>query len=207
MPASPEFGRALGGIGIVEVSRVVETHHLTKTDGHVGISREVEVNLEGVGGHARKAAYEADLCGLAGEERVGEDARCVGKEHLLTQPYAEEPEALCEAFERDFAVVDFVFDVGVADDGTGDKLREHGDVHAQVKRVSLRLDLAAVDVDDVGDRLQGEERDADGQRQVELRDELLANRAVYIVGEEALVLVEAEDGKVEDQVKDEQQLL
>ena len=93
-------------------------------------------------------------------------------------------------------MVDLVLDVGVAHDGAGHQLREHGDVHAEVQRILLHLHLAAVDIHHVGDGLQGEERDADRQRQVQLGDELLANGAVDVLGQKALVLVEPEHEQV-----------
>lgn len=99
-----------------------------------------------------------------------------------------------------------MFDVGIANDGTCDELREHCDVHAEIKRVFLCFNFTAVDVDDVSDCLQGKKRDADGQRKVELGYELLSDGAVDVMREKALVLVEAKDDDVESQIKDEQQL-
>lgn len=111
-----------------------------------------------------------------------------------------------ETGECDFAVIDLVFDVGIPDDGTRDELREHCDVHAKVQWVFLCIYLTAIDIDHISDGLQGEERDADGQCKIELGYELLADSAVDVMCEEALILVEAKDGNVESKVKDEQEL-
>ena len=91
MPASPELSRTLGGVGIVEVPRIIEPHHLAQADGHVRIAREVEVDLEGVGSYAREATNEANFGGTARQKGVGENAGCVSEEHLLAQADAEEP--------------------------------------------------------------------------------------------------------------------
>lgn len=99
-----------------------------------------------------------------------------------------------------------MFNVGIANNGTRDELREHCDVHAKVQRVFLRIYLAAIDIDDVGDCLQGEKRNADWQCKIELGYKLLADSAVDVMCEKALVLVEAEDGDIESKVKDEQEL-
>ena len=111
-----------------------------------------------------------------------------------------------EASECDFAVVDLVFDVGISDDGTSDELWKHCDIHAEIQRVFLRIYLASINIDDVGDCLQGEKRDADGQCKIELGYELLADSAVDVMCEKALVLLEAKDGDIESKVKDEQKL-
>lgn len=123
------------------------------------------------------------------------------------QAHAEQPQALGEALQRGAAVVDLVLDVGVAHDGAGHQLREHGDVHAQVQRVLLHLHLAAVDIHHVGDGLQGEERDADGQRQVQLGDELLTQRPVHVLGQKALVLVEPEHEQIDRERRHEPEAL
>lgn len=196
VPAAPKLRGRLRRVGVVEVARVLEAHHLAKADSHVRVAGEVEVNLEGVGGHAREAADKADLGRLAGQQRVGQHAGGVGEQHLLAQAHAEQPQALSEALQRGAAVIDLVLDVGVAHDGASHQLREHGDVHAEVQRVLLHLHLAAIDIHHVGDGLQGEERDADRQRQVQLGDELLADGAVDVLGQKALVLVEPEHEQV-----------
>lgn len=89
MPTSPKFRGAFRRVGIIEVSRIIESHHLAQTDCHVRIAREVEVDLEGVGCHAREAADEANLRGIARQKGVGENACRVSKQHLLTEPDAE----------------------------------------------------------------------------------------------------------------------
>lgn len=89
MPTSPKFRGAFRRVGIIEVSRIIESHHLAETDCHVRIAREVEVDLEGVGCHAREAADEANLRGIARQKGVGENACRVSKQHLLTEPDAE----------------------------------------------------------------------------------------------------------------------
>lgn len=62
-----------------------------------------------------------------------------------------------EASERDATVIDFMHDIGVAHDGASNELRKHRDIHTQIERILLGLNLASVDINDVGDCLQGEE--------------------------------------------------
>ena len=53
------------------------------------------------------------------------------------------------------------------------------------------MNLATVDIALIGDSLKCEERAADGQREVELSYELLADRAIDVIGKKVLVLVKA----------------
>jgi len=47
VPAFPEFGDGSGEIRAFEVVHELESHHLCRTDGDIGISGEVAVDLEG----------------------------------------------------------------------------------------------------------------------------------------------------------------
>ena len=196
MPAAPEFRGRPGSVGIVEVARVIEAHHLAHADGHIRIAREVEVDLEGVGRHAREAADKADGGGILGEQRVGKHAGRVGQEHLLAEAHAEQAQPLGETGQGGAAMIDLKFNIGVAHDGAGHQLGKHGDVHAQVQGVLLHPHFAAVHVHDISESLQGEKRDANGQGQLQVGQELLAQGSIDVLGEKPLVLPEAEDGQI-----------
>src|SRR3546814_2017663 len=62
--------------------------------------------------------------------------------------------------------------MGRPDDRPGDELREERDVEQEIDRRPRGRDGAAMDVDDVGDALEGEEGDAD--RQDDLQERQLA---------------------------------
>ena len=47
MPSSPKLGCALRNEGVVEVFKEVESEHLAKTDCHIRVAGEVEVDVEG----------------------------------------------------------------------------------------------------------------------------------------------------------------
>src|ERR1700721_1195227 len=46
MPAAPEFGDAGRTIGLVEILGKMEPKQTAQTDRHVGITREIEINLQ-----------------------------------------------------------------------------------------------------------------------------------------------------------------
>ena len=60
-------------------------------------------------------------------------------------------------------MLQLLVDVAVADDGTRDALMEQGGIQEQEPELLLRLHLTPVDVDDVGNELEGVEGDTDGQ--------------------------------------------
>jgi hypothetical protein len=49
VPAAPEVDDVDRLVGAVEVDRQAHVHHQGEADRHVGVAREIEVKLEGVG--------------------------------------------------------------------------------------------------------------------------------------------------------------
>ena len=49
MPALPELRHTFADVRVVEVLGELETDHPSDADGHVAVTREVKINLEGVG--------------------------------------------------------------------------------------------------------------------------------------------------------------
>ena len=49
MPSTPEVGDRLGAVGRVEVAQELEAEHQSEADRHVGVAREIEIDLKGVG--------------------------------------------------------------------------------------------------------------------------------------------------------------
>ena len=95
-------------------------------------------------------------------------------------------------------------------DGPGDQVREEADEEEIIEVPIRRRDLLAVDVDGVAHRLEGEERDAEGQHEAQVRrlhveaggGEELRER----VDGEVPVLEEREDAQVVDERDEEQRL-
>lgn len=51
MPSSPKVCNRLCDVGIVKVFKKLESHHIAKTASHIGVTREIKVNLECIGYH------------------------------------------------------------------------------------------------------------------------------------------------------------
>jgi hypothetical protein len=92
-------------------------------------------------------------------------------------------------------------ELGRADDRAGNHVREEGEEDGEVEQAP-GLERAPVDVDHVAQRLEGEERDADRQQDVEERrphtDADVLEPVGHLEGEEAVVLEPAEHGQVAD---------
>ena len=86
VPAPPEFRNAVRHIRIVEVLWEVESHHLSETYRHIGVSAEIKVDLE----RERKDTEPRRHCGdLAVIHRLylsPQQTYVVGYEHLLAKP-------------------------------------------------------------------------------------------------------------------------
>ena len=191
MPAPPELRDAPRDVGIVEILQKVEAEHPPEADGHIGIGRKIEVDLEGVGHRAQPREEHRGHNG--GKGRVRDPRHGVRQQHLLAEAEEEAHRAGGKFGDGLMPLVDLLRDGGVAHDGTGDELREKGDVERELERVALHRGVAAVDVDDVAQALKGEERDADGQRHLRHRND--RQQGVEHLAEEARVLEPAQQRK------------
>ena len=174
MPAPPEFGDRLADIGLVEVLHEAEAHHQAQTNGHAAVAGEIEVQLRGVG--------DGSQPGLAGgrvgqpEAVVDHRRQTIGDEHLLDEALHEARSAFGELVETVGTLDELVGQVLVAQYRPGDQLREQGNEGGEVDRMASRLDIAAVDIDQVAERLEDVEGDADRQQHRGQHERLEAHR-------------------------------
>ena len=128
-----------------------------------------------------------------GEHRVHDGGSEVARDHDLLEESAEDQ--VGGAHHVDVAWVATDVELGDqlvgSDDRPGHQVREEREVQEGVDPRG-GLEVAAVDVDDVGDRHEGEERDADGQDHLDQRHRQVqtegARRVGRVDGEEAVVL-------------------
>ena len=97
---------------------------------------------------------------------IGDGADRIGDQELLRQPDRETHDAGLEIGERRGPLRQLRGDRPVAHDRTGDELREIDDVERERNGRALRRRDAAIDVDQIGNDVEREERDADRQRDV-----------------------------------------
>ena len=163
MPPAPEARDRFRDERIAEVFQKMEAEHLAQADRHIGVAAEIEEDLQCVGQRAdpeqRHGFLTVDVKG-----HLGHKGDIVGEQHFLAEADDEPLHALGEFFRRDGALVDLLGNRAVAHDGTRDQLREEGYVQRQREGVALHTGRAAIDIHHVGQRLEREERDTDGQR-------------------------------------------
>ena len=199
MPAPPEVLHRCGRIGIAEVLGEAEAEQAAEADGHVGVAREIEVDLQRVADHGQPGERRGELGGRQREDLVGGSGHDVGHEHLLGQTHDEAPGAVGEVGTTNRARGQLRRDVAVADDRAGDELWKEQQVERGRHRPLLRHRVATLHVDHVRDGVEGEERDADGQRDGrydERREAGHTERRVHIGHHEAGVLEDAEHQQV-----------
>ena len=185
VPAPPEIRDRTGDVGVVEVLGIVEAEHPAHADRHVGIGREVQIDLQHVGRRAEPALQhrealdrrevlrkERGVRGRGGREQqlIGQRAAGVGQQRLLRQADREAAQAGQKVPAGLTADEKLARKGLVADDRAGDALVEQRRVEQHVPVAALGVGVAAVDVDDVGHQLEGIERNADRQR--DARDEV-----------------------------------
>ena len=132
-----------------------------------------------------------------GEHRIDDLAgEGVGDRDLLDQPEGDQRDP---GADRDLGGSRGALELGKelarADDRPGDEVREEAQVDGGVDERG-RLGVAALHVDDVGDRLEGEERDADRQQDRQQRQRQPEAERVEdvadVLDEERVVLEDAE---------------
>ena len=167
VPAAPEVGNAVGKERVIEILKEAEPKHTPKAYCHIGIAREVKVNLESVSYNAkpcRKHCWRG-LCAC----RLPQQPYVVCKQYLFAYAAYKPLYAGRKQLYRAFSMLQFVCHGLVADDWAGYKLRKQRDVCAEVDYVLLRLCFAAVNVDGIAHGLEGIKADAYRQGQIRLR--------------------------------------
>ena len=142
----------------------MEAEDLTKTDGHIRVAGEVEIDIQRNGNAVHPV--EKDGLFVSGVDQLAEIVHGVCDQHLFGKTQNKAARALACHGEAVGAVLQLSGNVCVADDRTCDELGEHGNVSRQIDGVFLCL-LTAVNVNHVADDLEGVEADTDGKYDLE----------------------------------------
>ena len=197
VPAPPEFSDGPGDIGIVEVAQEIKAQHPPQAHSHIGIAREVKIELEGEGQDAQPSPCRGELrCGH-GLVGVPEHAEIIGQKDLFRQTHHKDLHTGGKLLRGVGAVLQLIVQVLVLDDGTGDELREEGDKGAEGNDVLLAPGVPSVDVDGIAHGLEGVEGDADGQADIQHRHEAQTDGGERF-GQEVPILEEEQQGQIEE---------
>ena len=93
VPALPELGDGARDVGVVEVFRELKSHHPPQANGHVGVAREVEINLKSVGQCPQPGLVSGQGSGDLIKNKVGLFAQHVGNKHLFGEADDEAKQA------------------------------------------------------------------------------------------------------------------
>ena len=97
-------------------------------------------------------------------------ALIVGKKDFLAETDHKAHDAFCKLFRTLLPLSQLSVDGLVLNDRACDQLRKHRYIGAVGDNVRLYPGIASVHIDDIGDRLEGIETDADGKSQAKERD-------------------------------------
>ena len=86
----------------------------------------------------------------------------------------------------------------IADNGTGDELREQADIEREVKGVFLHGRISAVNVNNIGERLKREERDAEREGNAAYGEQTAPRQRVDGIDSEVEILEHKEDAQIDD---------
>ena len=198
VPAVPEVDDAFGPVRRREVDRQANTEQQASTDGHVGVTGEVEVELRRVGQCCAPRGQRVGT-GAGGdgvEEGGGVERGGVGQHHFLRQADRENGDAEREGRHRHRGLLSKLSNhFAVVHDRAGDELGEEGHEQRVVDEVQP-IDRAPVRVHEEGDLLEREERDANRQHDL-AEEEVEAGERVEVVHEEVGILEVAQRREVE----------
>ena len=167
MPAPPEFSDVAGEVGELEVGHQLETEELGGTDGDVGVPGEVAVDLKGEEDGTEDECGAGEGLGVA-EAHVDVGRTGVGNDDLLEHAPEDEAHAVAPLLIVEGAGRgDLRQEVGGPLDGSRYELGEEGNEGCKGDGVAGGLEVAAVDVDGVGEGLEGVEGDANGQNDLQ----------------------------------------
>ena len=83
MPATPELGDGRRAVWPIEVLGKGEAEHPREADGHVGVAREVEIDLGGVREDPKPRAGGRDLVVGQGKNAIGDERDLIGDQDFL----------------------------------------------------------------------------------------------------------------------------
>ena len=195
MPAPPEFGEIRCDIWHVEVFQQAETEHPRQSDGHVGVCGKIEVDLEGEAQHANPRLVETEQVERHAEYGIGDLGQRIGE---AEQEASAADEEVVEALPTRCQLIG---DIVILDDRPGQQLGEQQDVEQVAAQRWGRCAASAMDIDQIGDFLEDDERQADRQGntpQAERCYTQTCQRYVQCGDEEIKVFVAEQQADIQD---------
>ena len=175
MPTPPEFRCTARDIRIIKVLCKAEAEHLPQPDGHIAVTREIKVNLQGIGQHTEPGCRRRER-----HPRI-EDIIChlcdiIRDQDLLAQSIDEAHHASRKIRHVLTAMCNLLRDEIIPHDWPRDELRKKRNVESHRQHTALCPRLAVVDIEKIRQELECEKRDSNRQsdgddREVSMKQE------------------------------------
>ena len=167
MPAGPELRYCAGHIRQPEILHEPDAHDAGAAHGDVGVAGEVAVNLEGEhhgGQHDDRARGGLGI----GVDRHHIGRQPVGDDHFFEETRKDDLQPLAKILPVEpVGGLQLGQQILRPFNGPGHQLGKEGDEESVVAQMPLRLDAAAIDVDDIAEGLEGVKRDAHRQNEIQ----------------------------------------
>ena len=170
VPTAPEVGDTVGLVGGAEVGGNLEAHPEGDANGDVAVAGEVAIELQGIAIDAHEIFKPSVERGVVEDavDKVLSDI--VGDDGLLKESHHDEPQACSKHLARHNERLPKLRQEGAGTkDGARKQGGEEGHEKGQVEQIAGGAHLTAVDVDDVAQRLEGKEGNAERHEDVERR--------------------------------------
>ena len=158
MPSAPKISNTGGSIRIIEVFQEMEAEHFPHTDGHIAVAAEIIINLQPIG-QGRKPRFRHGQPGVHLRKKgICRHRHGIGNQHLFRKPDNKPAKAVRHLLRRRGTLSQLCGNVAVAHDGSGNQLREKGDIQQQIKKVILNQFFVPVRINGVRHDLEREKR-------------------------------------------------
>ena len=154
VPPPPKIGDGGGNIGIVEILLIMEPAHQPHADGHIGISRKIQVDLQHIAQPAQPQSRRRDLrqpLGGHGQPAVSQHRHRIGQYRLFGQPHRKTADAPAHFLRVHLALRQVLRHIPVPHNGPGNALVEQAGIQQQNPVFLLGPYLAAVYIHHIAD--------------------------------------------------------
>ena len=202
VPAPPEIGDRLREIRRIKIFRENESEHQAEPDRHVGVTAEIEINLERIRERSEPRVERLNRASV--KCRVRDFTARIRQQNLFRHAHHEKRDAPREFIGCKPAIFELIGEERELQNRPGDKMREHRDEAGEIDKVGHRLGIAAIDVDRVAERLKCVKADAERQHHAKKRVQLRAfqpdalHQRVVSIDAEVEVLEKTQDNEIAD---------
>ena len=204
VPTSPKLRDVAAEIRDIEVPHQLDSKEFGCSDGDVGITREITVDLESEeDGGKQQGTTALRLIGI--ENLVHINGAVIRNNHLFEQSPKNLPQTINPIFILKRArPPELRQQVRRSFNRAGDELRKETDEGEKLDDIAGRFQLSTIDIYGIAERLEGVETDADGEDYLEQQSFRLSAEEHVRKGcdEEIIILENAQNKQVEDNVDD-----